>query len=75
MPRKACVQVTPCKTCPHRVENASTVYMVWGELPTLGKEVARVIGAPHACHLDNEGNETLDSWPCAGWPEVETKNG
>lgn len=72
--------MTPCKTCPHRVENAEVIYPVWGELPTLGKDVARVIGEPHACHysLDDEGCETSESWPCAGWPEAKTpeaKNG
>lgn len=68
------MQVKPCRTCPHRQENAHTVYMVWGEIPTPGSEVAKVIGEPHACHysLDEDGNETLDSYPCVGWPETLT---
>ena len=62
--------MTPCKTCPHRPENRDVTYLVWGEIPTPGREVASLLEGPHACHysLDAEECETLESWPCVGWP-------
>jgi len=61
-------QVGRCATCPWRPENATRVYLLWGELPTPGARFSDVWKGPHYCHetLAEDGEVTPESHRCLG---------